>query len=108
MKSHDLHPTRRKDSHVRPGYVRTIIQPTPLSPYDRHLRLDISSGSPLTVYPNRMHQAAPSSPLLVISHQSARGRSERTTGIAITFPSVIFIIIINIVIIFIIREIETI
>ena len=45
---HDLLPPSRWGSHAKSGYERISI-----SPYIRHLRLDISSCAPFIVYRNR-------------------------------------------------------
>ena len=48
---HDFLPPSRMGSHVKSDYSRTIIKHSPLCPYTRHLRLDISSCAFHTVYP---------------------------------------------------------
>ena len=48
----ELLPPTRRVRQVNSDCPCTIIQPTPLSPYTRHLRLDISSFTLFTVYPN--------------------------------------------------------
>ena len=59
---HDLPCPSSRGSHVKTDYAHTIIQHTPSSQYTGHLRLDISSCGPSTVY---------NTPLQVRSNQSA-------------------------------------
>ena len=79
---HGFLPPLRRGSNVKSDYARTIVKHTLLSPYTSHLRLVFGSFALFTAYPNCIMLRYPT-PLQVIIHQIAGGRSEIAQGQAI-------------------------
>ena len=69
---HDFLPPLSRGSHVKSDYTHTIIHHTPLSPYTKHLCPDF-----LYLRPFNKLLLPHLTPVQVIIHQSAVGRSER-------------------------------